>query len=98
MQKISPLAGTIVTIDGTTTTEDKLDMNLIRLIVIALIVYLVIQIIKRWLANKTPTPSNLEETKMVQCKVCQLHIPENEALLQSGEYYCSQEHLEDNQD
>lgn len=73
-------------------------MNLIRIIVIALIVYLVIQIVKRWASNKTATPSSLqEETKMVRCKVCQLHIPENEALQHSGEYFCSQKHLEESQ-
>lgn len=72
-------------------------MNLIRIIVIALIVYLVIQIVKRWASSKTATPSLQEETKMVRCKVCQLHIPENEALQHSGEYFCSQKHLEESQ-
>ena len=70
-------------------------MNLIRLIVIALIIYLLIQIVKKWSANKKSTTSSPDETKMVRCKVCQLHIPENEALQKAGEYYCSQEHLEE---
>jgi len=71
-------------------------MNLIRFIVIALIVYLVIQIFKRWAANKkSVSNSHLEkEKKMVKCKVCQLHIPESEALRKDGDYFCSQEHLE----
>ena len=73
-------------------------MNLIRLIVIALIIYLVLQIFKRWAANKNSTTSTLEATKMVRCKICQLHIPENEALQRGGEFYCSQEHLEEKQD
>lgn len=73
-------------------------MNLIRLIVIALIIYLVFQIFKRWAANKSATTSTPKVTKMVQCKVCQLHIPENEALQRNGEFYCSQEHLEEKQD
>ncbi len=72
-------------------------MNLIRLLVIALIVYLVIQIFKRWAANKnTQTNSaqkNQEEQKMVPCDVCQLHIPENEALQRDGKFFCSQKHL-----
>lgn len=74
---------------------DETNMNLIRLIVIALIIYLLIQIVKKWSANKKSTTSSPEETKMVRCKVCQLHIPENEALQKAGEYYCSQEHLEE---
>lgn len=73
-------------------------MGLIRLIIIALIVYLIIQIVKRWMANKKSKPAIEDETKMVRCKVCKLHLPENEALQHSGEYYCSQEHLEEKQD
>lgn len=75
-------------------------MSLIRLIVIALIIYLLIQIFKRWSANKNNLPSTQEDnsTKMVQCKTCQLHIPENEAFKKDGEFYCSQAHLEGKQD
>ena len=71
-------------------------MGLIRIIVIGLIIYLLFHIIKRWMANKNSAPSKLEEKQMVQCKVCQLHIPEEEALQKDGQFFCSQEHLEDN--
>lgn len=75
-------------------------MGLFRLIIIALIVYLLIQIFKRITANKNPPSTKKQDnsTAMVQCKTCKLHIPENEALLKDGEYYCSQEHLEGKQD
>ena len=75
-------------------------MSLIRLIVIALIIYLLIQIFKRWAANKNSASSEQQQssTTMVQCKTCQLHIPENEALQKDGEYYCSQAHLDGKQD
>lgn len=77
-------------------------MNLIRLLVIALIVYLVIQIFKRWAANKKlqsgARQKIQEEQKMVRCDVCQLHIPEKEALQHDGKFYCSQEHLNHKQD
>jgi len=70
-------------------------MNLIRLIVIALIIYLVARILKRWAASKnSPTSNKLQETKMVRCEVCQLHIPEDDALQKNGHFYCSQEHLD----
>jgi len=73
-------------------------MNLIRLLVIALIIYLIIQIFKRWAANKNAQSNshqkNLDEEKIVACDVCQLHIPENEALQKDGKFYCSQEHLD----
>ncbi len=70
-------------------------MNLIRLIVIALIIYLLIQIVKRWLANKNAQASSQQDKlkNMVRCKVCQLHIPEAEALQRDGDFFCSQEHL-----
>ena len=75
-------------------------MSLIRLIVIALIIYLLIQIFKRWAANKNSSSSEqrLNSTVMVQCKTCKLHIPENEALQKDGDFYCSQAHLEGKQD
>ena len=70
-------------------------MGLLRVIIIGLIIYLLIQIIKRWAANKNSASSKIEEKKMVQCKVCHLHIPEEEALNKDGQFFCSQEHLED---
>ena len=75
-------------------------MSLIRLIVIALIIYLLIQIFKRWAANKNSSSSEQQQnsTVMVQCKTCKLHIPENEALEKDGDFYCSQAHLEGKQD
>lgn len=75
-------------------------MSLIRLIVIALIIYLLIQIFKRWAANKNPSSSEQQQnsTVMVQCKICKLHIPENEALQKDGDFYCSQAHLDGKQD
>ena len=75
-------------------------MSLIRLIVIALIIYLVIQIFKRWAANKSTQTSMHQEKaqKMVQCDVCQLHIPEDEALKRDGRFFCSQAHLDGKHD
>ncbi|MFK5913453.1 MAG: PP0621 family protein [Woeseiaceae bacterium] len=74
-------------------------MGLIRFIVIALIIYLLIQFAKRWLANKNAQNKNsLEENNMVRCQVCQLHVPENEAFTKEGQYFCSQKHLDGHQD
>lgn len=70
-------------------------MNLIRLIVIGLIIYLLARIIKGWAANKNANKKKRsQETKMVRCDVCQLHIPEDEALQKNGHFYCSQQHLD----
>ncbi len=75
-------------------------MNLIRLIVIALIVYLVFRIFKRWAANKNQLTSQQQDKqkKMVQCEICQLHVPEDEALQRDGKFYCSQNHLDGKSD
>ena len=69
-------------------------MNLIRFIVIALIIYLVIQIFKRWAANKESPKPSLQEKEMVRCHICQLHIPADEALEKEGLFYCSQEQIQ----
>lgn len=71
---------------------------MIRLIVIALIIYLSLKIFKRWAENKkTQTQQQTLEKDMVRCEVCQLHVPENEALQYDGKYYCSQKHLDQRQ-
>lgn len=68
---------------------------MIRLIVIALIIYLSLKIFQRWANNKkSQTKQQVLEKDMVRCEVCQLHVPENEALQHDGKYYCSQKHLD----
>lgn len=71
-------------------------MGLIRIIVIALIIYLLIQIFKRWTANKANKASQRqnEQKQMVKCDVCQLHVPKSEALQREEKYYCSQNHYD----
>lgn len=71
-------------------------MNLIRLLVIGLIIYLLLQIFKRWSANKNSKVSkkHVEQSQMVCCDICQLHVPENEALQKNGKFYCSQDHYD----
>ncbi len=71
-------------------------MGIVRLITIALIIYLAITLYKRWAASqqKTAGTKKAGNTTMVRCEVCQLHVPENEALQYRGKYYCSQKHLE----
>jgi len=72
---------------------------MIRLIVIALIIYLSLLIFKRWAANKkNHSQQQTLENDMVRCEVCDLHVPENEALQHEGKYYCSQKHLDQKQD
>ena len=75
-------------------------MNIIRLLTIAIIVYLVIRLYKQWSANKKICNSTKkgQEENMVRCEVCQLHISEKEALKHKDKYYCSQQHLDQQSD
>lgn len=75
-------------------------MSLIRFIIIALIIYLLIQIFKRWSANKNrySDEKKVEDKRMVRCDICHLHVPENEALEDNGTYYCCQEHYDQKKD
>jgi len=49
-----------------------------------------------WRRIKTPAePKQSEEAQvMVRCAHCELHIPQSEALERSGNWYCSNKHLE----
>ena len=72
---------------------------MVRILVIALIIYLLIRIFKGWAANNKSTANNRsKEEKMVRCEVCQLHVPENEAISDNGKYYCCSEHYNNRKD
>ncbi len=73
-------------------------MNLIRLIAVALAVWIIILIAKQLFARPArrvqPAARNASLPKdMVRCAHCGLHIPEVEAVTQQDRHYCSQHHL-----
>ncbi|GMR08102.1 MAG: hypothetical protein BMS9Abin26_1107 [Gammaproteobacteria bacterium] len=73
-------------------------MNLIRLIVVFLVVWIIIRMLRNYLAKKTVAkqpPAQIDT--MVKCKVCDLHIPEQEAIRCGDDYYCCQEHKQLNE-
>jgi len=71
-------------------------MNLIRLLIIAAIVWLTFRIVKNWQAKNTITKNKARKDStignMVQCVKCGVHIPEQEALNYNGKLYCCEEH------
>ncbi|MFO7592874.1 MAG: PP0621 family protein [Pseudomonadota bacterium] len=73
-------------------------MNLIRLIVIGLIVWLLYRMFYRLLNKpKTQEKGKIKQSasspgKMVKCAHCGIHIPAEEALERDGHFYCSPEH------
>jgi len=73
-------------------------MNLFRLIIIVLAVWIAYRIWQNFrakaktIAPKPKSPQAIAD--MVECAVCQMHIPENEALRNGNKIYCSRQHLE----
>lgn len=70
-------------------------MNLIRLLVIAAVIWLAFILFKRWLAGKTPPrPSSGDhpQERMVKCAYCGVHVPESQALRSGDQTFCSPEH------
>lgn len=73
-------------------------MRILILIAIGLLLYVIISNFVRKqkrLNNENKSEQNAE--KMVKCHHCGLHILEQEALQSNGKYYCSQDHLEADQ-
>lgn len=70
-------------------------MTLIRILIIALLVWLVLRMIKKQLDlyKARKASENPEQIgTMVRCQHCGLHIPKQEAIESANLYYCSQEH------
>lgn len=68
-------------------------MNLIRLLLLALGVWLLTLAVKRYLALARRKRGEAPRIgAMVRCAVCGLHVPEVEALRRHDQYFCSAEH------
>ena len=70
--------------------SEVLMMRILVLIAIGLLLYVIIGNLLRKNRNSTPLISE----RMVQCKYCNLHILEQEAVKSGSDYFCSQEHLD----
>jgi len=69
-------------------------MALIRILVIALVVWLLIRMLRNWMDRKAVKRSTTPEqiNTVVRCAHCGLHIPQQEAIQVEGHYYCCKEH------
>ena len=68
----------------------------LRALLIMIAVAIIVMAARRLLAGrKTGTGKTAESGRMVQCATCGMYVPQGEALTQSGRYYCSRGHLED---
>ena len=67
-----------------------------RLLIIAVAVWLAVQLLRRLLGLREPRPSQSAPSavpRMLPCAYCGVHVPEDEAVTRAGRAYCSTEHL-----
>ena len=69
-------------------------MALLRILLIALVAWLVIRMIRNWMDRKAVKPASKSGQigTVVRCAHCGLHIPQQEAVHSGDRYYCSVEH------
>lgn len=69
-------------------------MNLVRLIILALAVWLAIQLLRGLLRPrpKSGRPAGGSAGDMVRCAECGLHLPQAEAIAADERYFCCEEH------
>ena len=68
-------------------------MGIIKLIIVALVVWLGFSIWRKLRQTKNNNISQPSTRKMLSCSVCKMHIPESEAIIQNGEAFCSKKCL-----
>lgn len=70
-------------------------MGLIRLLIIAALIYIVWRVLKNLLTGSRQTttpPQGQPEQLMRKCAQCGVHVPDREAFSHNGKHFCSQEH------
>lgn len=67
-----------------------------RLLIIALAVWLAVQLLRRALRPRAPDGQRRPREavpRMLPCAYCGVHVPESEAVRHDGRFYCSSEHV-----
>ncbi|RJG15957.1 hypothetical protein D4A39_15920 [Alcanivorax profundi] len=69
-------------------------MGLIRLLIIAALIYLAWRAAKRLLAGPQgkPPATPTQSQNMLKCQQCGVHVPANEAFSHNGKHFCCQDH------
>ena len=81
-------------------------MNPVRLIVLALVVWLTVLLLRRLLRPTLPKQSSQntaqgehkDYAQMVRCQYCGLHIPKASAYVHDQHYFCNEDHFRLEQD
>ncbi len=66
--------------------------QLLRIIIILIGLWLILQIIKRALASRDTPPPRPPVVKILACQRCGVHVPESQAIHEHGKIYCCEEH------
>jgi uncharacterized protein len=72
-------------------------MNLLRLLILAIAVWLGWVLLRRWLRSRDSPPPvcpQLPLVQMVRCVHCGIHVPQGNAIGEGGRWYCGFPHLE----
>ena len=69
-------------------------MNLVRILVIGLAVWIIIVLIRNARDKKRASDQRPKDRveNMVECAHCGLHLPENEAIRDGEQFFCSKQH------
>lgn len=71
-------------------------MRILQLLLWALIGWIAFKFLRQQLNHpkngENPSRPNPTSTQMVRCHVCGLHVPQHEAVLAQGRYYCCDDH------
>lgn len=66
-------------------------MGLIRLILLVILGVLLYRFWRNWRARK-PTPTTQDQGKMLACDHCGLYFPEQDAVREDAQVFCSEAH------
>ena len=73
-------------------------MFLLRLLVLLIIVLVLIWLLRRLFSNSASTTTTAagdnDAENMRQCKYCGVHVPESDIIIENEQPYCSQEHVD----
>ncbi len=68
-------------------------MGIVKLIFVVLLVFVGFYLLKKFRKLSGKMAQRPSTNKILACSVCNMHIPESEAIIQNGKVYCSKEHL-----
>ena len=73
-----------------------MNLLIIRLIIFAVLFWAGLKLYRMYrewkLEHDSEESRHLDSGQMVRCRYCRVHLPEDEALRQEGEWFCSPEH------